>query len=33
VLVHCLEIHEEESRVEVNGKLLTLERGEEKAAP
>lgn len=33
VLVRCPEVHEEEIMVEVDGKPLTLERGEEKAAP
>lgn len=33
VLVHCLEVHEGEIKVVVNGQPLTLEQGEEKAAP
>ena len=32
-LVHCLEVHEGEITVEVNGRTLTLDRGEEKTLP
>ena len=33
VLVHCLQLNAQEATVEVDGKSLTLERGEEKALP
>jgi hypothetical protein len=33
VLVHCLQVNGEEITVEVDGKSLTLTRGEEKALP
>jgi hypothetical protein len=32
-VVRCLEVHDDEIKVEVDGKPLTLERGEEKTLP